>query len=849
MKNWLARGLMTLAFVLLVFTPTYSYAALTESQISAILSLLQSFGAEQSVINNVNASLRGQAPGNSGSTPASNGCQYIGQLNRTLYEGLSGPDVSALQRFLQAQGVFTHPEITSYFGPATESAVQRWQAQHGVVSSGTPNTTGYGVVGALTRAAFARNCGYASTTETYVPSTTNETTLSRDARRIADIKQLQLALELYMDSNGEYPSSLSLLSPSFITYVPVDPLDKTAYLYSRQNTGYEIAANLETANHSALSTDSDTGAKLSGVDYNGCYDEVGRYCYDIRIDVTSSNPEIPSLTISLNVTPEDHDTFVANINVGQWTYYTYEIDWGEGDSSTQTTRSRFVTVCNSEWTCRAPAGVVHTYGSPGYYTINVYAIKGDSRVRVATASARSGTGASPLPTPVINSFTASPSSLTYGQSSTLSWNATNTADGGCYIFNSLVPGSTITQSNNWGGSGSQVITPVQTLTYTLWCTSSWKDGSPTATKTLTVSVEKPTTYPSTSWVDIKAAGVDNWDNSATLGAGTSVLISWTSSGVETCNINSTPATSSITGKQGVTSKGLSSGPLSETTTFSIQCTAANGQVVSDSVKIVVVSASTAGPKYNARSCSNPAKTGAIEGALACYGLWDYGDAFGNDQNMCDTSPYGTPTTGCKVTTNACSSGKATATKYYSMSSASISDIQKIADNLLSTPEVVKAQLVRVWEYTCDAPAVSTAKESIVVGVYEGSYPSGVSHSGGYHPEGTVTINIIGGSASNVGALVLTAYEPVNWVISNPENIPLPKIIAVGYYNQRVTGAGGASVEYHSYQSDGVYQYAYQTTDSAYTKLANWLSGKGFPINHFIGNYNGNSFNVFFGLKG
>ena len=37
-------------------------AALTESQISAILSLLSSFGADQSVINNVNVALGGTAP-------------------------------------------------------------------------------------------------------------------------------------------------------------------------------------------------------------------------------------------------------------------------------------------------------------------------------------------------------------------------------------------------------------------------------------------------------------------------------------------------------------------------------------------------------------------------------------------------------------------------------------------------------------------------------------------------------------------------------------------------------------------------------------------------------------------
>ena len=40
---------------------------------------------------------------------------------------------------------------------------------------------------------------------------------SRDARRISDIKQFQLALELYFDDNSaSYPSSLDSLAPTYI---------------------------------------------------------------------------------------------------------------------------------------------------------------------------------------------------------------------------------------------------------------------------------------------------------------------------------------------------------------------------------------------------------------------------------------------------------------------------------------------------------------------------------------------------------------------------------------------------------------------------------------------------------
>jgi len=49
---------------------------------------------------------------------------------------------------------------------------------------------------------------------------------SRDARRISDLKQLALALELYFDSSTTYPwgSDLSdIVNEGFIAAVPTDP--------------------------------------------------------------------------------------------------------------------------------------------------------------------------------------------------------------------------------------------------------------------------------------------------------------------------------------------------------------------------------------------------------------------------------------------------------------------------------------------------------------------------------------------------------------------------------------------------------------------------------------------------
>ena len=84
---------------------------------------------------------------------------------RQLDKGMDGTDVMELQKRLaketakdglpcfryKVNGVVSY---TTYFGDYTEQAVQRYQAAKGIVSSGTPKTTGYGRVGAKTLAAL-----------------------------------------------------------------------------------------------------------------------------------------------------------------------------------------------------------------------------------------------------------------------------------------------------------------------------------------------------------------------------------------------------------------------------------------------------------------------------------------------------------------------------------------------------------------------------------------------------------------------------------------------------------------------------------------------------------------------
>ncbi|HEV7449576.1 MAG TPA: prepilin-type N-terminal cleavage/methylation domain-containing protein [Candidatus Paceibacterota bacterium] len=121
---------------------------------------------------------------------------------------------------------------------------------------------------------------------------------SRDSRRIADIKNIQLALSLYYNDNGMFPKDiystsgaapLNGLSPTYLPSVPIDPLG-TSYACGGENpsTGhycyraysslgnpacnggtnppvkYHVGAILEESTNGALTSDANAPAAGSG---------------------------------------------------------------------------------------------------------------------------------------------------------------------------------------------------------------------------------------------------------------------------------------------------------------------------------------------------------------------------------------------------------------------------------------------------------------------------------------------------------------------------------------------------------------------------------------------------------
>lgn len=91
-------------------------------------------------------------------------------LSRALHRGLAGDDISSLQTFLITEGYLATGNSTGFFGPLTEAAVQKLQCALGIVCSGSPSSTGYGVVGPKTATAIGT-----SITHTAQPTQTQTT--------------------------------------------------------------------------------------------------------------------------------------------------------------------------------------------------------------------------------------------------------------------------------------------------------------------------------------------------------------------------------------------------------------------------------------------------------------------------------------------------------------------------------------------------------------------------------------------------------------------------------------------------------------------------------------------------
>ncbi len=109
-------------------------------------------------------------------------------------------------------------------------------------------------------------------------------------------------------------------------------------------------------------------------------------------------------------------------------------------------------------------------------------------------------------------------------------------------------------------------------------------------------------------------------------------------------------------------------------------------------------------------CKAPLQGKLSAGQLACLGIWEYGDDFGADPNMCAQpggNGYQHPAIGCEATTSICASGRAIATSILNYQNngdgvrlATPAEFAQLASYLQVSETIVREKIIRIWFYTC-----------------------------------------------------------------------------------------------------------------------------------------------------
>jgi len=250
------------------------------------------------------------------------------------------------------------------------------------------------------------------------------------------------------------------------------------------------------------------------------------------------------------------------------------------------------------------------------------------------------------------SLSASPSSITSGQTSVLSWSSTHATS--CTSSDFSTGGAT---------SGTFAVAPGVTKTYTVTCSGSSGSANASATVTVTAAAQSPTASLSASPSSVSSGG--------------SSLLTWSSTNATSCT-----GTGFSTGS--ATSGSVSTGALSSSKSYSVTCTGAGG-TASAATSVTVNSSAFASLTVSSASitqgqtismgwtCSDTPANG--QNILSSMAGDSYGTVNGTGSGSISWTPQGT---GTRTYTLNC----------YTNSSGILSDSKSVTVNVASAAPVV-----------------------------------------------------------------------------------------------------------------------------------------------------------------
>jgi hypothetical protein len=116
-------------------------------------------------------------------------------ITQYLTVGSRSAQVITLKEYLISQKLLPAGLTTTYFGPSTAEALKTWQKRRGLISFGTPATTGYGATGPKTRAAL-KNCANRVTSQPVVQTASTSLTIGSRGAHVSALQQQLIAAKL-----------------------------------------------------------------------------------------------------------------------------------------------------------------------------------------------------------------------------------------------------------------------------------------------------------------------------------------------------------------------------------------------------------------------------------------------------------------------------------------------------------------------------------------------------------------------------------------------------------------------------------------------------------------------------
>jgi peptidoglycan hydrolase-like protein with peptidoglycan-binding domain len=291
--------------------------------------------------------------------PPTTSCPAFSTSGVALYRGSRGTSVYGLQEYLRTKGFLT-VEPTGYFGVMTELAVKNWQTASDIVSSGSPATTGWGILGRRSAEHVRRSCGVTPTPTPIPPVQPSQVQfeiLSPYAGqsfryqesyavewRMSIQERYSLALEVVAQdgtvvaTHAISGSALNGTTKENMSYTNYDTVNE---VLRRGITTFYIRARLTTASGHMIKKES------------GRFTMTGEHVTSLnRFKIAPASGSAPlSVTATLSTFHPD--------------CHSYSIDWGDGSPKT-IQRKPMPSVCYLDFT---EWKVTHTYGSSGSYRI------------------------------------------------------------------------------------------------------------------------------------------------------------------------------------------------------------------------------------------------------------------------------------------------------------------------------------------------------------------------------------------------------------------------------------------------------------------------------------------------